>query len=540
MTNRLPTHIEIAGVSTFLGSGIGITGQVLTKDDRAQVESLLDQTLCLDADSTDQDTWSRKYANPGLEVTSEVDPEITRRGLILTRKERRRLAGLPEEDQNFCATGESDEESDETDFRSPHKRPRLHLYDGLVPIDDSGIAFDRTADFLADEPLERCPGVTASSLYDEANFFGAEKENVPPLIGSESQCSDVYRYSGNTTGFLDDAPGHFDAAFSDMGSSYNQGLEYDDRGGFVPLSFGSQHTFLSQLRPKEILSQQAPDAHLDRDSQRTGDEPPDSPMPSYDMPKPTASHLLNLDFATHLGIADFARLRAKKISSPVPGKSIPTIVKSISTQPLPQIAREEIHDCNTLRLPSPWSPPTILHRYMASLETIQMRGLIQALRSRQCAVDLVERDSLSGVAFILDPHTAVIFSNLFLLPSQGVNLTCNISEQSWRYSRLLVVLEAYPTSRAVKVKSDHDATTLCAYTPPILKAIKKLRRDIEIANGCGTKRTACDVRLAFADTVEEAAIFTRYFGDLAETDDKTHGAIWGDRAWLDDDAPEVF
>jgi hypothetical protein len=39
--------------------------------------------------------------------------------------------------------------------------------------------------------------------------------------------------------------------------------------------------------------------------------------------------------------------------------------------------------------------------------------------------------------------------------------------------------------------------------------------------------------------VEEAAMFTRYFGDFAEANDDSRGIIWGEREWLDDDVPEV-
>ena len=47
--------------------------------------------------------------------------------------------------------------------------------------------------------------------------------------------------------------------------------------------------------------------------------------------------------------------------------------------------------------------------------------------------------------------------------------------------------------------------------------------------------------MAFANTVEEAAVLTRCFGDIAEAADAdaTAGALWGDRAWLEDEYIEV-
>jgi hypothetical protein len=79
-----------------------------------------------------------------------------------------------------------------------------------------------------------------------------------------------------------------------------------------------------------------------------------------------------------------------------------------------------------------------------------------------------------------------------------------------------------------------------AYTLPIVKALKKLKRDLCIAETCGTKRNATVIQYAFADTVEEAALFARLYGDWCERDDRSHGAIWGSRDWLDADVLEVW
>jgi hypothetical protein len=47
------------------------------------------------------------------------------------------------------------------------------------------------------------------------------------------------------------------------------------------------------------------------------------------------------------------------------------------------------------------------------------------------------------------------------------------------------------------------------------------------------------VNVAFADSVDEAAAYARFFGDIAEERDVTQGAIWGQREWLDSVISEV-
>jgi hypothetical protein len=179
---------------------------------------------------------------------------------------------------------------------------------------------------------------------------------------------------------------------------------------------------------------------------------------------------------------------------------------------------------------------------MASLDLLQKQVLVRSLRTSQHLVYLVERHSLGGVDLILDPYTAIIFAPLLSLPSQCESLLSRVSTQSYSYKHLLVVFEAYPVSRSFKPASrlsDPAGSDLHAYTPPIMKAVKKFRRTLDIREACGTKAATCEVKIAFADSVDEAAAYARYLGDIAEQRDNTQGAIWGGREWLDLEIDEV-
>ncbi|KAJ7273098.1 hypothetical protein C8J57DRAFT_1316705, partial [Mycena rebaudengoi] len=285
----------------------------------------------------------------------------------------------------------------------------------------------------------------------------------------------------------------------------NGELQYEYRE-FEPLSFEP-----SQLPAENTISGDA-----------TVDDPHSDAVennPAIEKPPPPRRTLS--DIATHsLGIAEFAKLRAKKVYVPEsPPIIAPTHVASVE-DPSHHSVPHTVYDRSTIRLPPTWDSPSTVHRYIVSIELVQKQALVRSLRSPTCLVNLVERDSMFGADIILDPHSAVIFTNLL---------------QSWCYSRLLVVFEAYPASHSYQAKASKNK--LFAYSPPIVKALGKLRRNIGISEGCGTKRRDCEVTYAFADTVDEAAMFTRHFSDFAEANDESRGILWGDQ-WLEDDVPE--
>lgn len=196
----------------------------------------------------------------------------------------------------------------------------------------------------------------------------------------------------------------------------------------------------------------------------------------------------------------------------------------------------ELINDHTLILPAQHSSPKTGHRYMASMELIQKRALVRAL-ALLCAVDLVERDHLGtdaeNVHMILDCDTAVLFVSVETLPSCGHALMTSLTQLSWRFSRLLVVFECYPSSWSYKGGRDFaNKHVASVWSPPVVKAVKKLRRDLSIADGIQTKRTSTDIVYAFAVTPEEAAAFARMYGDDAASRDGDADTSLGERAWL--------
>ncbi|KAJ7118748.1 hypothetical protein C8R44DRAFT_789150 [Mycena epipterygia] len=539
---RIPTNLEILKVT-----GLFDTDTPSSSDPPMQIATLLGKvpaTLSASELQTHPDGWRHRYNEIDPEGTSDdLDLGVSRCEIILSRKERRRAAGLADEEEYGVEDfGDAMDTEDALMVDDRYtKRPRL-ARDG--DLDDSGIVVDRL-DFdhgkrprLADDYLDDS-GIAFDRLnfdHGEPSFYldlgshpaDVDKENLPPFHNG-SQYDDL--------GYDE---------YTDPGHTEQFGPEDSPRSGFVR---GSRND--SGHKEFEALSFESHPAASAQPTQLPADERPSDeayartfePAIINDSAIPKPSRVLNApDIATRsLGIAEFAKLRARKVSIPIPEShpiSAQGEANTLPEEPSHSIP-ESIYDRNTLRLPSTWNLPDSLHRYMVSMELVQKQGLVRCLRSRACSIDLVERDALGGVDIILDPHTAIIFTNLLVLPSECADLVSRIGQQSWLYSRLLVIFDAYPAAHSYQSKvNSNTVSELFAYTPPVLKALGKLRRDLGISEGCGTKRQACTVQYAFADTVDEAAMFTRYFGDFAEANDESRGIIWGDRAWLDDDVPE--
>ena len=245
-----------------------------------------------------------------------------------------------------------------------------------------------------------------------------------------------------------------------------------------------------------------------------------------------------------LGSFSFAQLRGRKISMPRLEPAPVEVLANDQSSDLPQGPPPEVCDNSTIYLTDTIAPQSI-HKYMASLQVIQKKALIRALRSKDCAVELVERQDLGGLDLILDTDTAVIFVDLRTLPIRCEHSVHKVANGSWKFGKLLVVFEAY-TERSAKANRGRPSLSTSSspqpspYTPPIVKALNKFKRDLGIAEGCGTKRNTTVIQYAFASTVEEAALFSRLYGDWCEANDRTNGAIWGNREWLDTDILEVW
>lgn len=542
----------------------------------ADVKSLLDQALLV-GDPPGKDHWRGSDSTWDTESQLRLDfsSDVTCCEIVLTREERRRLAGIPYDSAGREDVAEDllDKQNlgpgppeDAVDYQSYAQRPLKRLRasvdldsDDHVHVDDSGISFPHGEIFQ--EQVSVPPGSMATELYDSFPQ-DADKENMPPVSSphlgtfghsydeSQLDVSDVftYDYAGPASGgdVLISASGS-DANVDPLGVG---GPAYE-RGGFMPLSFNSyqaasaQH---SQVQLHGILVDEepqfafGPDSMVDSIDLDLIDNAVDRNSPSPPVPNNRISQPMLSIHA--LGISEFTKLRAKAIAPhELPQDNI-VVLAAPEEHPAPSMPPSipaEILDVNTLQLPSDWAFPTSLHRYMASMELLQKQTLVRCLRSRSCAVDFVERDTLAGVDLILDPHSAIIFVPLLSLPSQCDTVKSLVAQQSWRYSSLLLIFEAYPESYSYKPNYGAESTsTLNAYSPPILKAIKKLRRDLGIAEACGDKNTGTSVFLAFSNTVEESAVYTRIFGEFTESNDQTGGDIWGDREWLDDEGTQVF
>ncbi len=434
------------------------------------------------------------------------------------------------------------------DDERPHKRLKLEIQDEKGNHDNAAIFCYEDEETIPDH--ETC----ANSTADNLGFFDENKENWPPLTSSLSIDLDIDNNLGIGQPLVqyDSTPGHGNFFIPHL-------METEE--SFESLSFGTRRQAddsLSQLQLEAQLSQECLDAVrvgsgalLGETADRAVNTPPDSRASQA----PFKSAEFNLAYEPELalrslGISAFAQLRARKISMAVapavsvPSPQVPSETADELKQPGPPL---EIYDTNTISLPDTITVAQSVHRYMASVEFIQKHALVRALYSKECAVEIVERQSLGGVDLILDTKTAVVFLNLFSLPSQCKASVDRVAKQSWKYGKLLVVFEAYSELNSRKGRKHKLGSAFAtsvpfepyAYTPPIIKAVKKFRRDVSIAEACGTKRGGTIIRYAFADTVEEAALLTRMYGDWAEAEDETHGAIWDERVWLDQDYLEV-
>ncbi|KAG2013062.1 hypothetical protein CC2G_009997 [Coprinopsis cinerea AmutBmut pab1-1] len=278
-------------------------------------------------------------------------------------------------------------------------------------------------------------------------------------------------------------------------------------------------------------------------------EPPAAPPLGEQSPAPQprkAKDPTSL-FNCSLGVLGFAALRSARLKdAPTPApEPIADTGPSLEPEdePTNQSPPDEIFDHNTIRLDPNTPPPTSTHRYLASLELLQRRALVNALQSPQCRIDLIERPSLGGGGphLILDAFTAVLLVPLLTLPaqSQASALIERLTELARRFGYVEVVFEAFPESCAMR--SREGRSDVCAWTPPVLKAIKKVRRDWGIAVVCDESRAGggalgrCRVRWGFAGSVAEVAQIVRLCGEEAERRDGTGGVLWDGREWLEDE-----
>ena len=542
--------------------------------------------------------WRTCGSGPSEDNDDSFSPEIAKCEIILTREERIGLLARSGEFHSGRVEDEGREAEGEEENSSAEKEVPICATPTWPATDDSRnstSSFERTTrpvdvlDSIGDEKggydeLSTGYGDGLTGLRRYTDDDGNKENCWPP--GTDNSTSAFYVPA------LDDSVGMQDYAtleetyFSDI---LTDGLtdDDDDGGTFEPLSFSydSQAYQTLSARSSRAFPLNTTGVGLDSLS-RTQDIELSGGVDIYDaqsfasqpleLPNKYSSDINSLDarktmildqnfdpsassrlVSQSLGVEGFAKLRAKAITSrsldplsvasgdtDLPALQVP--VRDERTEVATAlISPQELYDRRTLLLPPNRMQPSTIHRYMASLDVLQKQVLVRSLHSQECRVDLVGRESLGGVDLILDPYTSVIFAPLLSLSADHKTLLARLSTQTWRYTSLLVVFEAYPSSKSsrtssrIKRRVAGDEPELYAYTPPVVKAIKKFRRDLDIAEACGTNNSRCEIWYAFADTVVEAAAYARLFGDGAEARDRTRGALWGTREWLDLDMSEV-
>ena len=194
----------------------------------------------------------------------------------------------------------------------------------------------------------------------------------------------------------------------------------------------------------------------------------------------------------------------------------------------PQFDVEQLlWELTSLTKPAPpmQTPPFRNHRYLASVEILQDRPLMSALRHNWLRIDLLERERLNGADLVFDCDTALVFSPMHLLRSDSRPLKDRLSSLSWKYNRLAVVFKLY-------VYGGYEDLSA-----RVIQSFKKFCRSIAIAEAYGEKRPQTDIQMYFARSDEQTATLARTLGDMAES--QSQWGPWDDRLWLEADEQEV-
>ncbi|KAI0249531.1 hypothetical protein BJV78DRAFT_1226853 [Lactifluus subvellereus] len=187
-------------------------------------------------------------------------------------------------------------------------------------------------------------------------------------------------------------------------------------------------------------------------------------------------------------------------------------------------------------LPPLEAPPCRNHRYLASVELLQDRPLTRALRLASLRIELLEREWLNGADLVFDCDTALVFAPLFqvLIPSSSRSLKSKLSSLSWRYTHIVVVFKLYGGVSGLQRPQDEEGqANLFAR---VIRFIKKIYRELALAEAYGTKRSEAVVQVYFVRSIEEAATAARLLGDIAES--RSQFGPWDDRLWLGVDEQE--
>jgi hypothetical protein len=189
-------------------------------------------------------------------------------------------------------------------------------------------------------------------------------------------------------------------------------------------------------------------------------------------------------------------------------------------------------------LPPLGTSPSRNHRYLASVELLQDRSLTRALHLPSLRIELLEREWINGADLVFDCDTALVFAPLsqVLHPSSSRSLKGKLCSLSWRYTHIVVVFKLF--GGAVSgLQCPQDEEGQANLFARVIKSIKKIYRELALAEVYGTKRSQSVVQVYFVRSIEQAATTARFLGDIAES--RSQFGLWDDRLWLGVDEQEV-
>ncbi|GJE89459.1 hypothetical protein PsYK624_055600 [Phanerochaete sordida] len=489
---------------------------------------------------------------PSLDALATADdPE----GFLLTTSERRRLLGLPEQPTtSYSDHGSEDDFVEDRPvkrlrFSSPveiieitprpsfEREPDYHEDaagdDYLGYVEDSGV-------FIPDLPRSRLGAISFAQLSDDAQGFEGPSDDGEVIPDVDPVLLDRWDADYTISSIWErPVPDELEYDIRASPQLHNlDGADYaTDASPASPREeiAAAEHDVSRQPEPLLVRKDGIPGFPTHRQAVRL----PADELPIFQGTRiSTVSNNENLlqGQSARQSLQEFMRIRSRQVIAPpdVPSQSpVAPAARDTVSDDIPIAVPSELVDRHTLTLPAPRSTPRPVHRYLASLDFIQRRALVRALAAPACAVQLTEREDLDGADLVLDADTAVVFSSLRTLPGRCDVLTARVGRLSWRFAHLLVVFEAFPPGDAPAHALVDGTLAVNPFSPPVIKVVKKLKRDIALAEACYDKRAETSVQLAFPLTLADAAQSVRVFGDLAEERDVTRGALWGERPWLE-------
>ncbi|KAL4251505.1 hypothetical protein ABKN59_005052 [Abortiporus biennis] len=290
----------------------------------------------------------------------------------------------------------------------------------------------------------------------------------------------------------------------------------------------------------------------------------------------TASHRHQEQISGSKLLSTFLTLRSKALSHP----QLKTFADPSSPELHPQsppeanesknetiIIPENLIDASTLPHPPHVSDEiNIPHKYLVSSSLLNKRRLLHVLASPFMDITLVDSPTpFTEGHIIFDPSSCLIFYPMSSLPAPGkieeLMETVGRLNNRHGFDNVFVLWECFGEGEYWVLDENNcagdeevEGVKLNPFSPPVIKALKKFKRDLAIAEACtatmmvnndgkGESATAVQgalsVKYAFALTVSEAAKYVRQFGDLSEemwrARDDVGGVVWdAPRVWLGD------